>query len=333
MPSTKGLTHLSGMLALALAAGARAQYSAAPQVTFTLQDTYNASNFFQDFQFFTGPDPTNGFVQYADAATANANGLAGFANNGIYLGVDYKTLNPPAGRASVRLTSSKSYTHALIIADIAHQPASVCGSWPAFWTFGPAWPTSGEIDIIEGVNRQTNGTVTLHSSPGCSFSSSSFASGDCGAPGDGTIGCGNPTQNTRTFGDGFNAIGGGIYAVLWTSDAIQVYFFPRTGRIPSDITSGQPNPSSWGQPLSSFSGGSCDIDSHFKNHYLVFDTTFCGSFAGGLFSSDPVCAAKASTCEAYVGGNPGDFANSYWLINSVKVFSVNTAKRGINFSA
>jgi beta-glucanase (GH16 family) len=54
----------------------------------------------------------------------------------------------------VRLTSKNSYTHGLVILDLAHMPGGVCGTWPAFWMVGPNWPNSGEIDIIEGVNSQ-----------------------------------------------------------------------------------------------------------------------------------------------------------------------------------
>ncbi|KAI2629018.1 glycoside hydrolase family 16 protein [Xylaria nigripes] len=325
--STRKLVSLSGMLALGAVAQAQ-NYLTTPNI-YTMQESYDVSNFFDSFEFFSGLDPTTGYVQYADAVAANTTGLAGYANNGVYLGVDYKTTNPAGGRASVRLSSKKSFTHGLIIADIAHQPASVCGSWPAFWTFGPSWPTSGEIDIIEGVNLQSNSSITLHTSSGCSFSSDSFASGDCSAPGSGTVGCGNPTHNPQTFGDGFNEIGGGVYALHWTSDAIQIFFFPRTSTVPVDIEAGRPDPSSWGKPISSFSGGSCDIDSHFMNHNIVFDTTFCGQWAGKVWASDPVCSAKAPTCEEFVGNNPSAFQNSYWLINSIKVFSISGAKREV----
>ncbi|KAI0409757.1 glycoside hydrolase family 16 protein [Xylaria palmicola] len=318
MSFAKSLVCLSSMLSLAVAARAQKPYPTQP--TYTIQDSYDASNFFESFEFFDGPDPTNGFVKYADAVTANATGLAGYANDGIYLGVDYQTTNPAAGRASVRLTTKKSYTHGLIIADIAHQPAPACGSWPAFWTFGPSWPSSGEIDIIEGVNLQTNTSITLHTSPGCSFSQDSFSSADCGAPGDGTMGCGASTHNTEDFGVGFNEMGGGVYALQWTSDAIRVFFFPRAGRVPADIAAGRPDPGAWGRPAASFSGGGCDIDAHFANHNIVFDTTFCGQWAGKVWDADPVCSAKAPTCEAYVGGNPAAFRDTYWLINSVKVY-------------
>jgi hypothetical protein len=50
------------------------------------------------------------------------------------MGVDSTTyLNETmvGGRTSVRIESKKSFNHGLIISDIAHMPASVCGTWPA----------------------------------------------------------------------------------------------------------------------------------------------------------------------------------------------------------
>lgn len=321
MPPIYGTLRASAILLLAVTGLAQPSY--------TIQDSYDANNFFENFNFFQGPDPTHGFVKYVDAVTANTTGLAGYANNGVYLGVDYETVNPSEGRNSVRLTTTKSYTRGLIIADIAHQPAPACGSWPAFWTFGDNWPHSGEIDIIEGVNLQTSTSITLHTAPGCSFSQESFSSGDCGAPGDGTIGCGSASQNSRSFGSGFNEIGGGVYAMQWTSNAIKIFFFPRSGSIPADIVAGNPDPSTWGNPTASFSGGGCDIDSHFMNHHIVFDTTFCGQWAGRVWAADPVCSTKATTCEEYVGINPAAFQESYWLINYVKVFQEAGSVKGI----
>lgn len=263
-------------------------------------------------------------MSYATAALANISSLAGYASNSVFLGVDHTTVNPSGGRASVRVSSNKSYTHGLFIADIAHMPDSTCGVWPAFWTFGPNWPNSGEIDIIEGVNQNAANTVTLHTSAGCSFtssgalSSSNLTSSNCNA-GNGDDGCGYDTADTQSYGTGFNAIGGGVYAMEWTSSAIEVFFFPRSS-VPSDITSGTPNPQSWGTPVASFGGGSgCDIDSHFSNHSIVFNTDFCGGWANAVWSSGS-CASLAPTCELYVGRNPSAFANAYWEINSVKVY-------------
>jgi hypothetical protein len=318
---------LRSFAALACVAGiASAQY--------TIQDTFDTSNFFDSFSFFSGSDPTNGFVDYVDSQTANETSLAGYANNAIYLGVDYTTTNPSGGRASVRMTSNAAYTHGLFIADIQHMPGGICGVWPAFWSFGPNWPNSGEIDIIEGVNSQTTDAITLHTSPGCSMSNSGSASGsvlqnsDCNA-GNANDGCSQTTTSTEGYGAGFNAIAGGVYAMDWTSSAISIYFFPRYA-IPTDISSGNPNPSSWGTPQAMFSGSGCDIDAYFMNNNIVFDTTFCGDWAGSVWSSDATCAPLANTCQEYVANNPGDFEDAYWLINSVTVYQQSgSSKRGL----
>ncbi|RFU28299.1 hypothetical protein B7463_g8030, partial [Scytalidium lignicola] len=292
---------------------------------YTLRNTYDASNFFDYFTFFTGADPTNGFVDYVPQSVAENDHLVYYTNNQVYLGVDHTTQNPSGGRASVRLSSDIPYTKGLFIADIAHMPGGICGTWPAFWMFGPNWPASGEIDIIEGVNTQTTNSITLHTSPGCTVSNANSLSGtttvgsDCNA-GNANTGCGVTTSNPQTYGKGFNAIGGGVYAMQWESTGIYVWFFPR-GSIPSDITSGKPTTQSWGMPLATFTGGGCDFNTAFSNQNIVFDTTFCGGWAGGVWGSGS-CASLAGSCEAYVANNPEAFTDAYWLVNSVKVYQL-----------
>ncbi|CRK41950.1 hypothetical protein BN1723_018925, partial [Verticillium longisporum] len=134
---------------LTLGLGALATITHAQQ-QYVLHDNYDRTNFFNEFGFFDAPDPTKGFQRYVNASEANAQSLAGFANDGVFLGVDYTT--PGDNRRSVRLTSNKAFDGGVFIADIAHMPANSCGVWGAFWMFGPDWPHGGEIDIIEGVN-------------------------------------------------------------------------------------------------------------------------------------------------------------------------------------
>ena len=245
--------------------------------SYALVDSYDATNFLSEFSFFTGADPTCGFVDYQEKSAANKSGIAGYVNGAVYLGVDHITKNPVGGRNSVRVTSNKAYTHGLIIADIPHMPGGICGTWPAFWTYGPNWPHSGEIDIVEGVNAQSANAVTLHAAEGCSLdgtgsmASSKLASTAC-TPNDG---CKMQTADPLNYGVAFNAAGGGVYAMEWTSSFISVHFFSR-GLIPADIKAGKPNPASWGAPVARFSGSGCDIDSHFSQQSIVFNTDFCG---------------------------------------------------------
>jgi hypothetical protein len=86
-------------------------------------------------------------------------------------------------------------------------------------------------------------------------------------------GCSISDSSSQSYGSGFNANNGGVYATLWTNDYISVHFFPR-GSIPSDIASGNPNPYGWGTPQANFSGG-CNFESAFKDLQIVFDNTFC----------------------------------------------------------
>ncbi|KAK5990301.1 Endo-1,3(4)-beta-glucanase [Cladobotryum mycophilum] len=303
-------TQLIFGLGALLSSGAQAQYYPPPPPPppvlspYSLSVSYDITNFFSSFDFFTDEDPTHGFVEYVDGQTANAEDLAGFANGGIYMGVDYKTKNPANGRKSVRVTSQQSFTHGLFIADIAHMPGSTCG----------------------GVSTQTKNQITLHTSDGCSITNSGtlnstvLADPDCCVSKNNNAGCGQRTADNQNYGDGFNAIGGGVYATEWTSKYIAVWFFPRY-RIPLDILTGHPNPKTWGPAQAKFNGGrGCNIDEHFQKNNIVFDTTFCGDWAGNAWSGNAECSALASTCKDYVSGNPSAFEEAYWVINSIKVY-------------
>ncbi|KOC14549.1 putative endo-1,3(4)-beta-glucanase [Aspergillus flavus AF70] len=299
---------------------------------YTLQDDYGTdTTFFDKFSFFTGSDPTHGFVKYVDRGTAQNTGLIK-ADGTIYMGVDY-TNAAPGGRQSVRISSNKVYNHGLFILDLAHMPGSICGAWPAYWLLGPNWPNNGEIDVIEGVNDQTNNQVALHTSDSCTINNSGFSgsllTSNCyvNAPGQANnAGCGIKDNSAQSYGNGFNSAGGGVYATEWTGEAISVWFFPRPS-IPGDISSGNPNPSGWGTPSARFAGA-CNIDSHFKDLQIIFDTTFCGDWAGGVWGSSS-CASKGS-CNDWVANNPAAFKDAFWRINSLKVYQGGAASVASN---
>ncbi|KAF2836328.1 glycoside hydrolase family 16 protein [Patellaria atrata CBS 101060] len=291
-----------------------------------LEDDYSTVNFFNMFNFFDGNDPTHGFVDFVDQGTAWNSGLIKIKDNRVYMGVDY-TNRAPNGRASVRISSKKAYNQGLIILDLDHMPGPICGVWPAFWTLGgPNWPDNGEIDILEGVNDQTTNHYTLHTGPGCKIGDTSGFLGsittpncDVNAPGQSNnAGCSIADPDSRSYRD-FNANGGGVFATEWTSDAITLWFFPR-GSIPNDIYTGNPIPATWGTPTARFRGG-CNIPSYFRNHNLIFDTTFCGDWAGNVWGSSPSCSYRAPTCNDFVRDNPSAFRDAYWSINSLKVYS------------
>ncbi|KAF2032169.1 endo-1,3(4)-beta-glucanase-like protein [Setomelanomma holmii] len=294
---------------------------------YNLVETYDASNWLSKFNVQAISDPTHGFVEYVNDQQAQQLGLLKTQNNQVYMGVDTTSYLDPngSGRKSVRLQSKTAYNKALVIADFAHVPGSSCGSWPAYWMVGGNWPSQGELDIYEGVHLNTYDQITLHTSPGCVPSvgsggetGSRVANADCGAGG-GFNGCGVMSNQPTSYGTAFNANGGGVYASLWTSSGIKVWYFA-TRDVPANIRSGNPDPSSWGTPSANFGGG-CDYDARFRDMNIIFDITFCGDWAGGVWGSTS-CAQTNPSCNAYVASQPQSFVDTYWLVNSIKVYNV-----------
>lgn len=150
-----------------------------------------------------------------------------------------------------------------------------------------------------------------------SLQSGTSNNGQCGIDDNSNTGCGVTASSSATFGSGFNgASGGGIYATEWTSAYIKIWFFPHSApsAIPPGLAAASASnpltPAGWGTPQAFFEGGDgCDIDTHFMDMNLVFDTTFCGDWAGNqqLWSADPVCGELAPTCADYVAANPAAF--------------------------
>ncbi|PLB41424.1 glycoside hydrolase family 16 protein [Aspergillus candidus] len=295
-----------------------------PTTAYVLQDDYGTSNaFFDQFTFFTDTDPTHGFVKYIDRGAAQNAGLVSADGGSVYMGVDFKN-QASGGRQSVRISSNKSYNHGLFILDLQHMPGGICGTWPAYWLLGPNWPNNGEIDIIEGVHEQTTNLMAAHTSDGCTIANTGFSgalqSSNCyvSAPNQASnVGCSISAGSAQTYGAGFNGGGGGVYATEWTGSAISIWFWPRNA-IPGDVSAGNPNPAGWGTPVARFAGG-CDVDAKFRDMQIVFDTTFCGDWAGSVWNSGS-CASKAGSCTDFVANNPGAFRDAYWRINSLKVY-------------
>ena len=294
-----------------------------------VDDFFAGGDFFDKFTFWNTSDPTHGFVEYQSYSGAK-DWLIHSGPDNARIMIDSESITE-GGRPSVRITSRTSYQFGLIVVDIDHMPGGICGTWPAFWTVGPNWPSQGEIDIIEGVNDQRTNDMTLHTGPGCSVSKSDAAfSGilhdtDCTSGSDNNEGCQITTDKPESYGSGFNAVGGGVYATEWTSSAISIFFFPRAS-VPSDVTRGSPDPSSWGEPLALFRGD-CDMGTFFTNQRIVFDTTFCGDWAGEDWSNSPCASPSQQTCESFVAQNPHAFADAYWSVNALKVYQSHGGSR------
>lgn len=136
-------------------------------------------------------------------------------------------------------------------------------------------------------------------------------------------GCGS-TGNAQSYGDAFNAAGGGAYALYIETDRVRIWSWPRA-QIPSDITSGTPSPSSaWGAASSDFktATGGCDVATYFsRSQTLIINTDFCGAMIDdATWSGTTACSSRAATCAEYVAGHPEAFDEAYWLFNSIDVY-------------
>ncbi|KAH8120381.1 concanavalin A-like lectin/glucanase domain-containing protein [Phellopilus nigrolimitatus] len=293
-----------------------------------LQDTYEGKTFFDDWTFFTGADPTNGLVNYVDRDTAFNKSLVYVNDDGtvIMSGDDTTWLPMGQNRDSVRISGTKIYNGGLFLLDLNRAPWG-CGVWPAFWSLGATaqWPTQGEIDIIEGVHDNIHNQVTWHTEPGCVITESGNFTGtlvgdpDCNALANNNAGCGITDWSRVSYGETFDAEGGGVYAMLWDDTGIAVWYFYRVS-IPKDILAGTPDPTSWVTPSAALDPGGCDPFTYFVNHSLVFDITFCGDWAGNTYSTTPGCTG---TCQEHLQ-DPANFVNASWSINSLKVYHKQT---------
>lgn len=244
----------------------------------------------------------------------------------VRLGVDSKNVyDIGEGRPSIRLESKQTYNHGLFIADFLHMPASECGVWPAFWSYGPDWPNGGEVDIIEGANNANQNLMSVHTAPGCKLTNSMMkdASGAVKSKlcdGANNSGCNyvSPDDDGSSYGDSFNAAKGGVYAMQWDNEHINLWHFSRDN-IPSDITTKKPDPESWGMPQARFGGLDCDVGKYFKDMSVVINTNFCGDYGNAAWEAS-TCATYAPTCSQWVAENPKAFANAYWDISYIDAY-------------
>jgi hypothetical protein len=210
-------------------------------------------------------------------------------------------------RKSIRLeTENIRFNGGLFILDIEHIPSGL-STWPSIWLVGDDWPNKGEIDIIEGVNLNTQNISTLHTSKGCTQNIPGILNPNCNAGYNGTTGCGIKAPE-NTFGAPFNKNKGGVFVCEWIfNDVIKISFFPRNA-IPSDILSGNPEPDKWDPPYVTFE----KCPNHFNNLKLIIDTTLCGQWAGNVYPGGlNKCINDLKTKK---------LSEAYWLIRSIKVY-------------
>ncbi|KIY45505.1 hypothetical protein FISHEDRAFT_76682 [Fistulina hepatica ATCC 64428] len=299
--------------------------------------TYEGSDFFTGWDFWTSADPTNGVVDYIDEDDAYSDNLIEIDDNGhVFLRVE-TTQTVSDDRKSIRITTQQSWNGMLLIMDAYHMPTG-CGTWPAFWTdYGITWPAGGEIDIVEGVNNFTHNQFTIHTSVGCTIPSDNSTvlnitgtvldGTDCASADTDNQGCGILETANNSFGVPFNEANGGAFAMLWDSDGIATWFFSRDN-IPDDIENSVPRPTTWGEPGARWPATDCNMSEFFYDQVAIFDTTLCGDWAGEVWNDTSSSGQEQScntltgyaTCEEFVRNAGNSFAEAYWEIQYVRIY-------------
>lgn len=185
---------------------------------------------------------------------------------------------------------------------------------------------------METTNRGNTGNqATLHTTKDCSMGGKRKQIGDalqssCNHNKNENAGCGVRGAED-TYGEAFNNMGGGIYAMELRDAGIRVWFFPRSdipADIPDDVTNTTaPDPSTWGEPFADFPSTDCDISQHFRNQSIVANIDLCGQLAGAVdvYSGENNCPGE---CSDFVANQPQAFETAFWEWRSWRVYTASS---------
>ncbi|GAA5918817.1 hypothetical protein JCM6882_006358 [Rhodosporidiobolus microsporus] len=294
---------------------------------YSLTKDFSGDAFFEGFQFDTHQS-NGGLAHYVDESTAWSEELVAVKHGKVHIRVSPK--NSGGQINSVKLTTKEQYSEGLYIWDVERMP-QVCGAWPAIWSTGDDWPNKGEFDLVEYVSHQSMNSMSVHTGTGCwagstGYSGQPMMSGgnalNCDADATSSQGCGFRTAENNTAGIGANFERDGVYALEWSSAGIKSWFFPRA-EIPSDITSRNPDPSSWGTPVMNIAASSCNPSTYFGPQTWVINTQICGTWPSGtVWSSDNSYAGDSGSCQADTAlAETQDFKHAYWRVGYFRVFN------------
>lgn len=123
----------------------------------------------------------------------------------------------------------------------------------------------------------TTNRYALHTLNGCTHPASgqgesetgTLISTDCFNQTNGNQGCIVQDPSTNSYGSAFATNGGGVFATLWDSQGIRIWFFERA-RIPTDLPTDNPSPEGWGTPTAFYPTSACDTSKFFGPQTLIF---------------------------------------------------------------
>jgi len=127
-----------------------------------------------------------------------------------------------------------------------------------------------EIDIVENTNAATANSHSFYTGAQCTIKvnkGESTRGNDCHHVSGEVDGCSFAAEE-GTFGAAFNDNGYRVVAMQLEADGIKIWHF-KDGDIPSDIASGNPDPSQWENPTVDISPDNCDISKAFSRFKLV----------------------------------------------------------------
>jgi hypothetical protein len=129
----------------------KTSYSDYDQLANSLQDTYSATNFFDDFDFFrcgrsderlrSLPIERRGYTM---AQPTHNLTCASESSAMVRVNTSTGEYDTSAGWWSIRISSKKQYDSGLFIFNVLHSPVG-CGTWPALWLSDPNdWPDNDQ---------------------------------------------------------------------------------------------------------------------------------------------------------------------------------------------
>lgn len=235
---------------------------------FRLIELQQGQDLLEYYDFLDGPDSVGsaGFQTYVNRQRAHELGLLNVHPDGAL--IMKSAPNSGQQRFSIRLEGKRRFERGLFLLHVDHIPAG-CGTWPAFWlTDEDNWPDNGEIDVVEGVNDQTNVKTALHTSESCSMYAqvppyaqtgkwdrssgipntfTGILDNETSVPADNcwvmaphqwaNQGCVVTHPHNNTLGTPFNQQGGGVYVLDWDPDHgyIKSWVFPQSLGYPSNL--------------------------------------------------------------------------------------------------
>lgn len=258
-------------------------------------------------------------------------------------------VGPKGGfRESIRLEGKRRFDRGLFVLDVEHMPTG-CGVWPAFWlTDEDKWPDNGEIDILEGINTQSEAKTALHTSDKCSmyahvpaYAMTGTFDHATGIPDTFTgklntfnrveadncwvmaphqwanQGCIIVSSENGTIGAPMNDVGGGVYALEWdpVNGYIKSWVFKRDA-IPSNLqasmdTAGTvvPDPNEWPLPYAYFRIGEGSGCS--ADHFKNMRLVLNTAFCGAVAGNKFASDCPAEAAQFNVKGDSVLTCNAY----------------------